>query len=179
MNGIRIKDVTRGIAAFEISGNNLDRLEQEYRNGKALVNPVHLRESMNMLGDMLFDLRDMRKRKRDDKPRKIDTIKSYVDVAPFMQACGVDLTRNGRGLKVTAPSTKIAKLHHFSLPPVKTSGNASAAARAVISLSSSSSLIGLTFQKLLQNLQPIFLVVNLIVVQQKSWLIKNPKNTNL
>ena len=68
LRGIRIKDAARGIAAFEISGNNLDRLEQEYRTGTALVNPVHLRESLNMLRDMLFDLRDMRR--RNDKPRR-------------------------------------------------------------------------------------------------------------
>ena len=29
--GIRIKDAARGIAAFEISGNDLDRLDREYR----------------------------------------------------------------------------------------------------------------------------------------------------
>jgi hypothetical protein len=67
LRGIRIKDAARGIAAFEISGNNLDRLEQEYRSGKALVNPVHLRESLNMLRDMLFDLRDMRRRTNNDR----------------------------------------------------------------------------------------------------------------
>jgi hypothetical protein len=70
LRGIRIKDASRGIAAFEISGNNLDRLEQEYQTGKALVNPVHLRESLNMLRDMLFDLRDMRRRTKNDRTRK-------------------------------------------------------------------------------------------------------------
>ena len=66
--GIRIKDAARGIAAFEIVGDDLDRLDREYRTGAALVNPVHLRESLNMLRDMLFDLQDMRRRE-DDKPR--------------------------------------------------------------------------------------------------------------
>ena len=70
MHGIRIKDASRGIAAFEISGNNLDRLEREYQTGAALVNPVHLRESLNMLRDMLFDLRDMRRRTNNDRIRK-------------------------------------------------------------------------------------------------------------
>jgi hypothetical protein len=69
LRGIRIKDAARGIAAFEISGNNLDRLEREYQTGTALVNPVHLRESLNMLRDMLFDLRDMR-RGKDDQSRR-------------------------------------------------------------------------------------------------------------
>ncbi len=66
--GIRIKDAARGIAAFEISGNDLDRLDQEYRSGKALVNPVQLRDSLNLLRDMLFDLRETRR--RDDRKRK-------------------------------------------------------------------------------------------------------------
>lgn len=65
--GIRIKDAARGIAAFEISGDDLDRLDHEYRTGRALVNPVHLRESLNLLRDMLFDLRE---RRRDDRTRK-------------------------------------------------------------------------------------------------------------
>ena len=66
--GIRIKDAARGIAAFEISGHDLDRLDQEYRSGQALVNPVQLRDSLNLLRDMLFDLRDTRR--RDDRARK-------------------------------------------------------------------------------------------------------------
>ena len=66
--GIRIKDAARGIAAFEISGENLDRLDHEYREGRALVNPVQLRESLNLLRDMLFDLRETRR--RDDRKRK-------------------------------------------------------------------------------------------------------------
>jgi len=66
LQGIRIKDAVRGIAAFEISGPDLDRLDQEYRSGQALVNPVRLRESLNLLRDMLFDLRE---RRRDDRKR--------------------------------------------------------------------------------------------------------------
>ena len=67
--GIRIKDAARGIAAFEITGNDLDRLDHEYRTGQALVNPVSLRESLNLLRDMLFDLRETRRR-RDDNTRE-------------------------------------------------------------------------------------------------------------
>ena len=68
LRGIRIKDAARGIAAFEMSGEGLALLDREYRSGQALVNPVDLRESLNMLRDMLFDLREMRR--RDDRPRK-------------------------------------------------------------------------------------------------------------
>jgi hypothetical protein len=67
LNGIRIKDPARGIAAFEISGDDLDRLDHEYRSGLALVNPVQLRDSLNLLRDMLFDLRETRR--RDDRKR--------------------------------------------------------------------------------------------------------------
>ncbi len=66
LRGIRIKDAVRGIAAFEISGDDLDRLDHEYRTGRALVNPVHLRESLNLLRDMLFDLRERRR----DAPKR-------------------------------------------------------------------------------------------------------------
>lgn len=65
LNGIRIKDPARGIAAFEISGEDLDRLDHEYRTGQALVNPVQLRNSLNLLRDMLFDLRTERRRKHE------------------------------------------------------------------------------------------------------------------
>ncbi|MBL0379458.1 MAG: hypothetical protein JKP90_07295 [Desulfofustis sp. PB-SRB1] len=39
LRGIRIKDAARGIAAFEISGADLEGLERQYRSGQALVNP--------------------------------------------------------------------------------------------------------------------------------------------
>jgi hypothetical protein len=67
LNGIRIKDPARGIAAFEISGEGLDQLDREYRTGAALVNPVHLRDSLNLLRDMLFDLRTERRRSHERK----------------------------------------------------------------------------------------------------------------
>lgn len=60
-------DAARGIAAFTITGENVERLDREYRAGLALVNPVHLRESLNLLRDMLFDLRDERRRRYDRK----------------------------------------------------------------------------------------------------------------
>jgi len=56
--GIRVKDQVKGIAAFRIEGENLDKLNREYRTGKALVNPVLPRESLNLLRDMLFEFRE-------------------------------------------------------------------------------------------------------------------------
>lgn len=56
--GIRVKDHVKGIAAFRIEGEELDRREHEYRTGKALVNPVLLRESLNLLRDNLFEFQE-------------------------------------------------------------------------------------------------------------------------
>lgn len=58
--GIGIEDRVKGIAAFRIEGENLDRKEGEYRAGRALVNPVSLRESLNLLRDILFEFRGAR-----------------------------------------------------------------------------------------------------------------------
>ena len=58
LSGIRIKDSRRGIAVFEIEGENLERLGSEYGAGKALVNPLCLRQSLNHLRDVLFEFRE-------------------------------------------------------------------------------------------------------------------------
>ena len=50
--GIRIN--SERIATFLIRGEGLIRLDREYRSGKALVNPLQLRESLNYLRDILF-----------------------------------------------------------------------------------------------------------------------------
>ncbi len=55
LGGIRIKPGTRRIGVFLIRGNNLDKLDRAYRTGKALVNPLQLRESLNHLRDILFE----------------------------------------------------------------------------------------------------------------------------
>jgi len=39
LSGIRVKDTVKGIAAFRIEGENIERCERDYRTGKALVNP--------------------------------------------------------------------------------------------------------------------------------------------
>lgn len=71
--GIRIKDAVKGIAAFQIEGEDLRRLGDEYGAGKALVNPLQLRESLNHLRDVLFEFREKGTRydsKRDNRSRK-------------------------------------------------------------------------------------------------------------
>jgi len=67
--GIRIKDTVKGIAAFRIEGEDLDRLDRDYRTGKARVNPVSLRESLNMLRDVLFEFQGSNTRYGNRKNR--------------------------------------------------------------------------------------------------------------
>lgn len=73
LSGIRIKDGVRGIAAFQIEGEDLERLGDEYGAGKALVNPLRLRESLNHLRDVLFEFREKGARydrKSENRSRK-------------------------------------------------------------------------------------------------------------
>jgi hypothetical protein len=68
LDGIRIKPGHRRIAAFTITGYELEKLEMDYRRGQALVNPLQLRECLNHLRDMLFDkLRQSQGRMRNDR----------------------------------------------------------------------------------------------------------------
>ena len=63
---IRVRTNGKRIATFLITGKNLDRLDRDYRCGRALVNPVQLRESLNHLRDMMFKkLRDSERRTRN------------------------------------------------------------------------------------------------------------------
>ncbi len=57
--GIRIEFDGRKTATFQISGENLDLLNEDYVTGNALVDPVQLKNSLNHLRDILFNkLRD-------------------------------------------------------------------------------------------------------------------------
>ncbi len=51
---IRVRDNGRRIATFLITGKDLERLDADYRCGRALVNPVQLREALNHLRDVMF-----------------------------------------------------------------------------------------------------------------------------
>ncbi len=48
---------------------------------------------------------------------RIDAIKSYVDVAPFMQACGIDLKQTGKGYKGHCPFHDDKKTPSLSVTP--------------------------------------------------------------
>jgi len=52
---VRVRNNGRRIATFLITGPDLDQLDSDYRAGRALVNPVQLRESLNHLRDKMFD----------------------------------------------------------------------------------------------------------------------------
>ena len=52
---VRLGEDNHKIVSFLIEGDGIDRLDVEYRNGQALVNPLQFRESLNHLRDVLFN----------------------------------------------------------------------------------------------------------------------------
>jgi len=50
---------------------------------------------------------------------RIDAIKNHVDVAPFMQACGIDLKRSGKSYKGFCPFHDDQKTPSLSVTPSK------------------------------------------------------------
>jgi hypothetical protein len=55
LDRVRIRNNGRRIATFLITGPDLARYDSDYRSGRALVNPVQLRESLNHLRDVMFE----------------------------------------------------------------------------------------------------------------------------
>ncbi|MBU1349475.1 hypothetical protein KJ781_05385, partial [Patescibacteria group bacterium] len=52
---VRVRQNGKRIASFLFTGADLDQLDKDYMSGKALVNPVQLRESLNRLRDVMFE----------------------------------------------------------------------------------------------------------------------------
>ena len=50
---------------------------------------------------------------------RIDAIKDGVDLAPFIQSCGVDLKKTGRGYKGHCPFHEDSKTPSLSVTPAK------------------------------------------------------------
>jgi hypothetical protein len=71
LSGINFND--SHIATFAINGEGIHELDQDYKTGKALVDPVVLRKSLNHLRDLLFDMRDRRKNDRTTRNRHYQT----------------------------------------------------------------------------------------------------------
>ncbi len=64
-----VRNNGRKMAAFLISGVHLSAHDNDWRSGRALVNPVQLREALNHLRDIMFEtLRKYEERtKRNDR----------------------------------------------------------------------------------------------------------------
>ena len=83
LSDIRVRDRGRRTAVFRITGRNLRTLDTEYRSGRALVNPVQFRESLNRLRDMLFEKLNEKenekegRRYRDEKDRPRRNPRTY------------------------------------------------------------------------------------------------------
>ena len=72
---VRVRNNGRRIATFLITGAELERLDNDYRSGRARVNPVQLRESLNHLRDVMFDkLRENEGRARYGDSKRGDRI---------------------------------------------------------------------------------------------------------
>lgn len=65
--GVRFKERRRGIVSFLIEGEGILQVDLDYRSGRAQVNALQLRQTLNHLRDVLFTrLREHKGRKRDD-----------------------------------------------------------------------------------------------------------------
>ena len=55
LSEVRFRNNGKRIATFLIIGKDLDKLDKAYRSGKAQVDPLQFRESLNHLRDILFE----------------------------------------------------------------------------------------------------------------------------
>lgn len=51
---VNVRNTGRKLATFMITGPDIERLDNDYRSGRALVNPVQFREAINHLRDVMF-----------------------------------------------------------------------------------------------------------------------------
>lgn len=54
LTGVRLRGRGRPLVLFCFTGRDLERLDSDYRCGRALVNPLKLREALNHLRDVMF-----------------------------------------------------------------------------------------------------------------------------
>jgi hypothetical protein len=64
LSDVHLSEDHRQIVSFLIVGENLSDLDEAYRSGRATVDPLQLRESLNHLRDVLF------RTKRDNERNK-------------------------------------------------------------------------------------------------------------
>lgn len=65
--------VARHQVLFVIEGENVAEHDERYRLGHALVNPVQLRETLNLLRDLVFERLRMEKKPNANTHRRSDT----------------------------------------------------------------------------------------------------------
>lgn len=65
LSSVNITENGRRVVSFLIVGEDLMALDEAYRDGKAMVNPLQLRESLNHLRDVLF--RALRENERNNE----------------------------------------------------------------------------------------------------------------
>jgi hypothetical protein len=70
LSDVHLSEDHRQIVSFRIIGENLTELDEAYRSGRATVDPLQLRESLNHLRDVLFKTK--RDNERNNKERKDD-----------------------------------------------------------------------------------------------------------
>ena len=70
LSGVRFRRNGRNNASFLFTGPDLDKHDLDYMNGRARVNPLQLKESLNRLRDILFErLREKEGRYDCDRQR--------------------------------------------------------------------------------------------------------------
>jgi hypothetical protein len=67
LSEVHLSEDNRQIVSFRIIGEDLPGLDEAYRAGKATVDPLQLRESLNHLRDVLF--RTLRENERNKERR--------------------------------------------------------------------------------------------------------------
>ena len=71
LSDVRLKEDTRRIVSFLFEMEDIVQLDMVYRSGRATVNPLQFRESLNHLRDILFNkLREKSRGERYDRERK-------------------------------------------------------------------------------------------------------------
>ena len=78
--GAHVRDaiVTRNQVRFVIEGENVTEHDERYRLGRALVNPIALRETLNLLRDLIFERLRLENKPNGPHPERCDrTAQSY------------------------------------------------------------------------------------------------------
>ena len=70
LENVRNRYNGRQITCFSFTGKGIEQLDRDYRSGKAQVNPLQFRESLNHLRDILFGKTHDEGRYDNDRTRK-------------------------------------------------------------------------------------------------------------